>query len=639
MESKLEVLLSLKDEASAKLKKFQDATENLGSIFKTAAVAGTAAFAGIAAVLYSSAKASMEAAAVQTRLEQILRTSTDASDAQIESLNKQAEALERVGVVSADVIRQGQGQLASFDLQAESIERLIPSILNYAVAEKGMNMSAEELQSVTNGLAQAMQGKFKSLEAVGFILDSTTKKLISHGTESQRVAQLIKVLDSTYGGLNEKMRTTAAGGVLGLRFEMDKLRQTIGDQIMPVINKLINIITPVVAKITDWIQQHPRLTNAIIVTAGIISGLIAILGILGLGFLAAKAAAISLGTTIYALLGPIGWVVGAISVLGIGAGIMAFKMTDAKDATIDLSKAAEGTNKKMGDLGNGIEESGKKAAATAKKIKELKKDIKDLMEESVKQEADSRKQMAEAFVEQEQVVADASKEFNEKKSELNKAIAEKDAADKIASLRAETYALEEKLIKERDAITANREYFLQLDVEYTEAKRRASLTEFQRKVEDIVKEQKLNREATTKKIKEKQDEIDALIKEEKRYTAGVLEENARQIASYNEVARARRSGGASGSWGDTLPVGNANSTPAYIGKRAQGGNVAKGSSYMVGENGPELFTPTAEGVINRNSGSGINLVININGGTYLDRNVAHEIGDMIIDEFKKSSRI
>jgi len=51
-------------------------------------------------------------------------------------LNRQAQALERVGVVAAGNVTTTQAQLATFDLQAQTIERLTPAILDYVTAEK-----------------------------------------------------------------------------------------------------------------------------------------------------------------------------------------------------------------------------------------------------------------------------------------------------------------------------------------------------------------------------------------------------------------------------------------------------------------------------------------------------------------------
>ena len=219
--------------------------KDVSGLAKTLGAATVAVGALAVAFGVSAVKGYMEAEAVQTRLVQILRTSTGATNEQIASLTAQAEALEKVGVVSAEVIKQGQGQLASFDLQAESIEKLIPSILNYAVAEKGANLASGDLQSVTNGLAQALQGNFASLTKTGFVLDENTRALISNGTETEKVAALASVLDSTYAGMNETMRATTQGSIVGMQFAMENLRDTFGAA-------LATAITPFIVELSAW---------------------------------------------------------------------------------------------------------------------------------------------------------------------------------------------------------------------------------------------------------------------------------------------------------------------------------------------------------------------------------------------------
>jgi phage-related minor tail protein len=54
---------------------------------------------------------------------------------------------------------------------------------------------------------------------------------------------------------------------------------------------------------------------------------------------------------------------------------------------------------------------------------------------------------------------------------------------------------------------------------------------------------------------------------------------------------------------------------AFGGGRAEGGFVAAGQSYLVGERGPELFTPSASGRIGGGGGGAVNVSISLPGVT------------------------
>jgi hypothetical protein len=185
----------------------------------------------------------MEAEAQQQRLYQLMRVGTGATDEQIASLNAQADALERVGVVTGGNITQTQSQLATFNLQTDTIKRLTPAILDYVTAEKGANASADEFKQMTNGLAQALNGNFGSLTRVGFVLDDHTKKLISSGTEAERSAAIVDVLNSTYKGFNEELRNTPAGQMQALRNDFDKIKTDLGQKLLPALLSFTGFLT------------------------------------------------------------------------------------------------------------------------------------------------------------------------------------------------------------------------------------------------------------------------------------------------------------------------------------------------------------------------------------------------------------
>jgi hypothetical protein len=178
--------------------KFQATGKSISSVGVGITKSIGAVSAAFIAFGVSSVKAAAQAEAEQNRLRQILLATGLASEEQIKSLNAQSKALENLGVVSAGNVTITQSQLATFDLQAETIQRLTPAILDYVTAEKGAAASAHEFKQMTNGLAQALQGNFASLTRTGFVLDETTKNLIKNGTEAERSAALVQSTETPH---------------------------------------------------------------------------------------------------------------------------------------------------------------------------------------------------------------------------------------------------------------------------------------------------------------------------------------------------------------------------------------------------------------------------------------------------------
>lgn len=220
-------------------KQAETATEKLTKSVRNLAGAFGIAFGTRAVVNFAkvSLRAFQESEAQQQRLARLLEVTNDASAAQIAILTRQADALEKLGVVSAGSISQVQSQLATFDLQILTINKLTPAILDYVTAEKGAAATADDFKAATNGLAQALNGNFASLTKTGFVLDDVTKELISTGTEAQRAAAIVKVLDSTYKGFNRSLRDTPAGQFQILSNAADDARVIIGEGLTEAITQ------------------------------------------------------------------------------------------------------------------------------------------------------------------------------------------------------------------------------------------------------------------------------------------------------------------------------------------------------------------------------------------------------------------
>jgi hypothetical protein len=220
----------------------ETSTEKLTRNVKKLAGAFGLAFGTAQVIAYgrASVKAALESQAEQERLTNILKVTTGATQSQIDSLNEQADALERIGVVTGGNIKITQSQLATFDLQISTIKTLTPAILDYVTAEKGATATAEQFKSMTNGLAQALNGNFTSLTRVGFVLDDVTKKMIKEGTETERAAALVKVLNSTYKDFNANLRNTDAGQMQILANTSQEVKTIIGTGIIDSLKLLSN---------------------------------------------------------------------------------------------------------------------------------------------------------------------------------------------------------------------------------------------------------------------------------------------------------------------------------------------------------------------------------------------------------------
>lgn len=259
-------------------------------------------------------------------------------------------------------------------------------------------------------------------------------------------------------------------------------------------------------------------------------------------------------------------------------------------------------------------------------------------------------------------IAEIYVKLNEKKIELDKIRNSETTAESIQRYQ----ELQAQIKKEEDFLSSNNEYLLGLQDEITAAKEFSNKSEAeqaiilaQQKTQQLTDEfndkmAKLQAEKSAylakqteevaaytlrkEELKKVDEEITKLYEEELNRRGVVTDDyikNEKQKwddlkrSIENAIAAQARAQSASLSVGGTAKL-------SVAGKRASGGPVSSGNTYVVGEKGAELFTPSTYGYITPNSqlSSGGSIVVNINGGTYLSREVAEDIGDKIINKLK-----
>jgi hypothetical protein len=159
--------------------------------------------------------------------------------------------------------------------------KLTKTLADFTVNQKGLNASSDDYIDSANTLAKALNGQFGVLEKSGIRFTEAQQKMIEFGTETQKVAALQE-------GLAQNLRETT-DTVAGLDLAQAKMKRTmediqenIGKALAPAFASLLEKVSPVIEKFAAWAENNPELLAKIILVAGAIAGLVAVLGTVGL---------------------------------------------------------------------------------------------------------------------------------------------------------------------------------------------------------------------------------------------------------------------------------------------------------------------------------------------------------------------
>lgn len=208
----------------------------------TAAGLGAAVFGAKSMEAYN---ASVEASA---KLRTNLLNVKGATEEHVKSLQLQAAELQKLGVIEDDAIIAGQSQLATFNLQGSTIQKLTPKIADMVAQLKGHNATAEDMVTINNLVGKVMTGNVGALSRYGVTLSDTQKELLKNGDETQRANTLNEVLAQNYGKVNEALRKTPQG-------QMTAFKNTFGDFMELAGEFTSNLVGPLVQGFNDWFES------------------------------------------------------------------------------------------------------------------------------------------------------------------------------------------------------------------------------------------------------------------------------------------------------------------------------------------------------------------------------------------------
>jgi len=178
----------------------------------------------------------------EARLEQLMMNVKGTTLANVDAMKKYSGELQGITTVGDEATIQGASQLATFQLQSDTIKTLLPSLQDLAVSQYGVSVSGDQMQQMANLMGKVMTGNVGALTRYGVTLDESQKKILANGNESERAAMLVQVLGQNFGGLAEAMANTPEGKIIQVKNAWGDMQEVIGGRLYPVLTETFGYV-------------------------------------------------------------------------------------------------------------------------------------------------------------------------------------------------------------------------------------------------------------------------------------------------------------------------------------------------------------------------------------------------------------
>lgn len=288
MAKSINVLLSLKDQFTAPMKKAGDSAKDTerkmvamknklsnfgnginnkflgiaGSISKMGlAMSGLGAFASV-----DYGKKALETAKSAELSQTLLRNSlannnslydksAESLDAAQKQLNEYASKWGQVGVISAGTIRAGYQELNKWNVPVDKVEGLSEALTNLVAGKFGINATAEDAQLASQAIGRAFNGDVAGLTKMKIPLTEAQKEIIKNGTEAERLAAINEVVNGTFSKQNEILANTPDGQLKRMKNQQAALMATIGKGLLPMQKAFIDMVSTIMPIVAPVIQD------------------------------------------------------------------------------------------------------------------------------------------------------------------------------------------------------------------------------------------------------------------------------------------------------------------------------------------------------------------------------------------------
>jgi hypothetical protein len=206
-----------------------NSAESIREFGKKAALAFAAVGAAATAFAVSAVKAAAEDEKARKNLEQVIRSSTKATEQQIAGIDKYITAQSIATATTDDVLRPAFSRLIRSTQDVTKAQELLTLAQEISVA------TGKPLEAVTNALGRAYDGSNTALGKLGLGIDAATLKTKSFD-------EITNQLKGTYNGFIANEATNAEFKFKQLSIAVDETKEQIGAALLPIVKELADYL-------------------------------------------------------------------------------------------------------------------------------------------------------------------------------------------------------------------------------------------------------------------------------------------------------------------------------------------------------------------------------------------------------------
>jgi len=336
----IQLLLDLQDNISAGLKTASDnvagfgkKVEDLKPAFEDMAKVGAIGFAAVGAAIYTSIDAYNDQEAAVAQLGAVLKSTGGQAGITAQAALDLSSALQKTTTYADETILGGENLLLTFtNIGKDVFPQATQTMLDMSAAlGQDLKSSAVQLGKALNDPVVGIT----ALQRVGVSFTQSQKDMIQSMVDAGKTEEAQKLilaeLTKEFGGSAAAAAGTFAGKVEQLKNSLNDMQESVGGALISILTDMAKKIQPIVEAMVNWVNEHPKLTAAILlITAGIF-GLIAVIGTLGLLLVGLVGFFTSVGTIAAAVGGVLGLIslpmlaiVAAIALV-IAAGVLLYQ--------------------------------------------------------------------------------------------------------------------------------------------------------------------------------------------------------------------------------------------------------------------------------------------------------------------------